>query len=207
MSNDKIWQEYIEKNVDKFISSLKSDDFISGEKEIINDEDIDFSAPKKTYDCLRKIITQDAIKKLQNRFRAHKHRENRGIKNLQLKSHSLSMLDKFKAQVGADTLEEAIDFLLSPDYRDYKHDVDQAKQQLGDENFESTDLMVVNFTKRLQNYDRERLSSIIALAFNEGWRAAKQTKKRTGKPREEALSQSDLYTSVVKLIARNNDAD
>ena len=32
----------------------------------------------------RKIITQDAIKKLQNRFRAHKHRENRGIKNLQL---------------------------------------------------------------------------------------------------------------------------
>ena len=117
------------------------------------------------------------------------------------------MLDKFKAQVGADTLEEAIDFLLSPDYRDYKHDVDQAKQQLGDENFESTDLMVVNFTKRLQNYDRERLSSIIALAFNEGWRAAKQTKKRTGKPREEALSQSDLYTSVVKLIARNNDAD
>ena len=207
MSNDKIWQEYIEKNFDKFISSLKSDDFISGEKEFINRKNIDISAPQNTYDSLRELITQDAIKKLQNRFRAHKHRENRGIKNLQLKSHSLSMLDKFKAQVGADTLEEAIDFLLSPDYRDYKHDVDQAKQQLGDENFESTDLMVVNFTKRLQNYDRERLSSIIALAFNEGWRAAKQTKKRTGKPREEALSQSDLYTSVVKLIARNNDAD
>ena len=37
MSNDKIWQEYIEKNFDKFISSLKSDDFISGKKEIINE--------------------------------------------------------------------------------------------------------------------------------------------------------------------------
>ena len=135
MSNDKIWQEYIEKNFDKFISSLKSDDFISGKKEIINDKDIDFLETKKTYDCLRKIITQDAIKKLQNRFRAHKHRENRGIKNLQLKSHSLNMLDKFKAQVGADTLEEAIDFLLSPDYREYEHDVDLAKQRLGEGNF------------------------------------------------------------------------
>ena len=56
MSNDKIWQEYIEKNFDKFISSLKSDDFISGKKEIINDKDIDFLETKKTYDCLRKII-------------------------------------------------------------------------------------------------------------------------------------------------------
>ena len=207
MSNDKIWQEYIEKNFDKFISSLKSEDFISGEKEIINDEDIDFFEPKKTYDCLRKIITQDAIKKLQNRFRAHKHRENRGIKNLQLKSHSLNMLDKFKAQVGADTLEEAIDFLLSPDYREYEHDVDLAKQRLGEGNFDSTELMLDSFTKRLKNYDRERLSLMIALAFNEGLRAAKQTKKRTGNPRQEALNQSDLYNSVVKLIAGSNNAD
>ena len=207
MSNDKVWQEYIEKNFDKFISSLKSDDFISGKKEIINDKDIDFLEPKKTYDCLRKIITQDAIKKLQNRFRAHKHREKRGIKNLQLKSHSLNMLDKFKAQVGADTLEEAIDFLLSPDYREYEHDVDLAKQRLGEGNFDSTELMLDSFTKRLKNYDRERLSLMIALAFNEGWRAAKQTKKRTGNPRQEALNQSDLYNSVVKLIARSNNVD
>lgn len=207
MSNDKIWQEYIEKNFDKFISSLKSDDFISGEKEFINRKNIDISAPQNTYDSLRELITQDAIKKLQNRFRAHKHREKRGIKNLQLKSHSLNMLDKFKAQVGADTLEEAIDFLLSPDYRDYEHDVDLAKQRLGEENFDSTELMLDSFTKRLKNYDRERLSLIIELAFNEGWRAAKQTKKRTGNPRQKALNQSDLYNSVVKLIARSTNAD
>ena len=117
------------------------------------------------------------------------------------------MLDKFKAQVGADTLEEAIDFLLSPDYREYEHDVDLAKQRLGEGNFDSTELMLDSFTKRLKNYDRERLSLMIALAFNEGWRAAKQTKKRTGNPRQEALNQSDLYNSVVKLIAGSNNAD
>ncbi|GFD68576.1 hypothetical protein [Alteromonas sp. KUL106] len=200
MIKDKIWHEYMEKNFDKFISSLRNNDFISGEKEIINDSEVDFSEPKITYDCLRKIITQEAIKKLQNRFRAHKHRKNRGIKNLQLKSHSLKMLNKFKAQVGAETLEEAIDFLLSPDYRDYEHDVDQAKQRLGDEKFDSTELMFDSFIKRLKNYDRERLSLIIELAFNEGWRAAKKTKRRTGDPQKEALNKFDLYNRVINLI-------
>lgn len=207
MSKDKLWQEYIEKHFDKFALSLKDDDFISGEKEIISHKDIGFSSPKITYDFLRKLITQDAIKTLQNRFRAHKHRENRGIKNLQLKSHSINMLGKFKAQVGADSLEEALDFLLSPDYRDYKHDVEQAKQRLGGEHFDSTELMIDSFTKRLNNYDRERLSLIIELAFNEGWKAAKKSKKRTGNPRQEALNQSDLYNSVMRLTTRSDNAD
>jgi pyruvate-formate lyase len=200
VSKDQIWQDYMRKNFDKFISSLKNDDFLSREKETINPQDVDFSKPKSTYEYLRKIITQEAIKRLQNRFRAHKYRENRGIRNLQLKSHSLEMLDKFKAQVGADTLEEAIDFLLSPDYSDYGHDVDQAKQQLGNEKFNSTELMLNSFTKRLKKYDRERLSLIIELAFYEGWKAAKQTKKRTGNPQKEALEKFELYKNVVELI-------
>jgi len=101
-------------------------------------------------------------------------------------------------------LEEAIDFLLSPDYRDYEHDVDLAKQRLGEGNFGSTELMLDSFTKRLKNYDRERLSLIIELAFNEGWRAAKQTNKRTGNPRQEALSKSDIFNTVVNLTARGD---
>lgn len=200
MSKDKLWQEYIEKHFDKFVLSLKDDDFISGEKEIISHKDIEFSSPKITYDFLRKLITQDAIKKLQNRFRAHKHRENRGIKNLQLKSHSINMLSKFKAQVGADSLEEALDFLLSPDYRDYKHDVEQAKQRLGGEHFDSAELMINSFTKRLNNYDRERLSLIIELVFNQGWKAAKLSKKRTGTPCNDALKKLDLYNNVLRIV-------
>jgi len=207
VSRDIVWQEYMEKNFEKFIHSLKVDDFITGEKEIIHLSEVDIFSPKNTYDYLRKIITQEAIKKLQNRFRAHKHRERRGIKNLQLKSHSLKMLDKFKVQVGAETLEEAIDFLLSPDYNDYEFDVEQAKQRLGEESFVSTDIMLDSFTKRLKNYDRERLLLIIELAFNGGWSAAKATKKRTGNPRQEALEKSDLYTHVLTLTAGRNDGD
>lgn len=197
----------MERHFDKFVSSLKDEDFISGHKENVSQENIDFSSPKETYDSLRKIVAQSAITRLQNRFRAHKHREKRGIKNLQLKSHSLQMLDKFKAQVGADTLEEAIDFLLSPDYRDYEHDVDLAKQRLGEGSFDSTELMLDSFAKRLKNYDRERLSLIIELAFNEGWRAAKQSKKRTGNPRNDALKNCDLYNSILRLTTRSDDAD
>jgi hypothetical protein len=196
VNTDKIWQDYASRNFEKFVSSLKNDDFISGEKEIISFNDVDFSEPKKTYKYLRKIITKSAIKRLQNRFRAHKHRENRGIKNLQLKSHSLDMLNTFKAHVGADTLEEALDFLLSPDYREYEHDVEVAKERLSSENFSSSELMIASFMKRLKNYDRERLSLIVELAFNEGWAAAKKSKKRTGNPCKEALNNSALNSIV-----------
>lgn len=207
MSRDIVWQEYMEKNFEKFIHSLKVDDFITGEKEIIHLSEVDIFSPKNTYDYLRKIITQEAIKKLQNRFRAHKHRERRGIKNLQLKSHSLKMLDKFKVQVGAETLEEAIDFLLSPDYRDYESDVKSAKEFVARESFCTTDVMIEGFASRLKNYDRERLLLIIELAFNEGWKLAKQSRKRTGNPKKEALEASDMFRAVQILVDTGSNGD
>ncbi|AMJ76700.1 hypothetical protein [Alteromonas stellipolaris] len=207
MKEDKIWQDYLFKNLDKFLNGLTENDFIDGEKLNSSDIEIDKSIPKNTYISLRKYINQDAIKSLQNRFRAHKHRQKTGIKNIQLKENYLIMLEKFKNLVGAETLEETIDFLLSPDYRDYEHDVNQAKAQLAENSFSGTEVMTENFAKRLKNYDRERLSLIIEMAFNEGWRSAKQSKKRTGNPRKEALSQSDLYNDVVKLITKGNDGD
>jgi hypothetical protein len=207
VKEDKIWQDYLFKNLDKFLNGLTENDFIDGEKLNSSDFEIDKSIPKNTYISLRKYINQDAIKSLQNRFRAHKHRQKTGIKNIQLKENYLIMLEKFKNLVGAETLEETIDFLLSPDYRDYEHDVNQAKAQLAEDSFSGTEVMTENFAKRLKNYDRERLSLIIEMAFNEGWRSAKQSKKRTGNPRKEALSQSDLYNDVVKLITKGNDGD
>ena len=207
MKEDKIWQDYLSKNLDKFLNGLTENDFIVGEKLNSSDIEIDKSIPKNTYISLRKYINQEAIKSLQNRFRAHKHRQKTGIKNIQLKETYLTMLEKFKISVGAETLEEALDFLLSPDYRDYEHDVNQAKAQLAEDSFNGTEVMIDSFAKRLKNHDRERLSLIIELAFNEGWGSAKQSKKRTGNPRKEALSQSDLYNSVVNLIARGNNGD
>ncbi|MFY0667645.1 MAG: hypothetical protein JXQ95_06420 [Alteromonas stellipolaris] len=200
MKEDKIWQDYLSKNLDKFLNGLTENDFIDGEKLNSSDIEIDKTIPKNTYISLRKYINQEAIKILQNRFRAHKHRQKTGIKNIQLKETYLTMLEKFKISVGAETLEEALDFLLSPDYRDYEHDVNQAKAQLAEDSFSGTEVMTESFAKRLKNYDRERLSLIIEMAFNEGWRSAKESKKRTGNPRKEALGQSDLYNSVRSLI-------
>lgn len=200
MVPDNTWHEYMHNNFDKFFSSLSNDDFISGEKKAIDEGEIDFSEPKKTYESLRKLINQNAIKRLQNRYRAHKHRKAKGIKNLQLKERSLIMLERFKGLVGADTLEEAIDFLLSPDYQEYKHDVEYAKERLSDDHFNDGDTLAESFAKRLKNYDRERLLLIIKQAFNEGWVTAKQTKKRTGSAQEDALSRFDIYNSVHKTI-------
>ena len=207
MKEDKIWQDYLSKNLDKFLNGLTENDFIGGEKLNSSDIEIDKTIPKNTYISLRKYINQEAIKSLQNRFRAHKHRQKTGIKNIQLKETYLTMLEKFKFSVGAETLEEALDFLLSPDYRDYEHDVNQAKAQLAEDSFSGTEVMTESFVKRLKHYDRERLSLIIEMAFNEGWRSAKQSKKRTGNPRKESLEQYDLYNDVVKLISKGSDGD
>ena len=97
-------------------------------------------------------------------------------------------------------MEEALDFLLSPDYRDYEYDVEQAKEKLANNDFNSTEVIIQSFAKRLKNYDRERLSLIVELAFNEGWESAK---KRTGSPRKEALNQSDLYNRLLPLLGEN----
>ena len=75
-------------------------------------------------------------------------------------------------------MEEALDFLLSPDYRDYEYDVEQAKEKLANDNFNSTEVIIRSLAKRLKNYDRERLSLIVELAFNEGWESAKKSNSR-----------------------------
>jgi len=203
VKEEPIWNDWLSKNIEKFINGLTKNDFINGEILNYSDIEIDRSTPKNTYTSLRNYINQDAIKSLQNRFRAHKHRQKTGIKNLQLKESYLSLLDKFKNLVGAETLEEALDFLLSPDYRDYEYDVEQAKEKLASDNFNSTEVMIESFAKRLKNYDRERLLLIVELAFNEGWESAKKSKRRTGSPRKEAFNQSDLYNRLLPLLGEN----
>ncbi|TKB03397.1 hypothetical protein E5672_10175 [Alteromonas portus] len=100
-------------------------------------------------------------------------------------------------------MEEALDFLLSPNCRDYEYDVEQAKEKLANDNFNSTEVIIQSFAKRFKNYDRERLLLIVELAFNEGWESAKKSKKRTGSPRKEALNQSDLYNRLLPLPGEN----
>lgn len=203
LKTDELWKDYINKNFDKYLTSLKDEEFVHGRREKISASEIASLDPKMAYDLLRKKITQVAITKLQNRFRAFKHREKRDVKNIQLKSHYLHLLSQFKDLVGAGTLEEALDFLLSPDYRDYKSDVSHSIDELANGSFETDDAMAEYFACRLKNYDRERLLLIIEQAFYEGWTCAKKSKKRSGNPRKERLHDFELYNSVLKQIAKN----
>jgi hypothetical protein len=159
-------------------------------------------SPRHTYNDLRKFINQSAVSRLQNRFRAHKYREKTGLKNIQLKQSYLSMLDQFKDKVGAETLEEAIDFLLSPDYREYSHDVKTAKEAMGEGNYASDDLMLSGFVSRLTNYDRQRVALLIEHTFKSGWDAAKATRKKSVVARTEALEQLPTYKNVNMQITK-----
>lgn len=207
MKEDKIWQDYLSKHFEKFINGLTENDFIDGKKLNSSDIEIDKSIPKNTYISLRKYINQDAIKSLQNRFRAHKHRQKTGIKNLQLKESYISMLDQFKDLVGADSLEETLDFLLSPDYRDYSNEVTDAKLKIAERSFTDDNVMLVGLVSRLENYDRERVALMIEQSFISGWNAAKRSKKRTGNPRQEALNEFELYTQASAYVRGQDEGE
>lgn len=207
MKEDKIWQDYLSKHFEKFLNGLTEKDFNDGKKLNSSDIEIDKSIPKNTYISLRKYINQDAIKSLQNRFRAHKHRQKTGIKNIQLKESYLSMLDRFKVKVAAETLEEAIDFLLSSDYTEYRDDVKAAKEAVGEGAYTSDELMLSGFVSRLNNYDRQRVSLLIEHVFKSGWDAAKATRKRSVEARTEALEQLPAYKNVNMQITKPNDEE
>ena len=110
------------------------------------------------------------------------------------------MLDRFKDQVGATSYEEAIDFLLSPDYKEYHSEVKMAKDVVGDLDFKGDELFLSGFVSRLSKHDRQRIALIIEKTHLSAWRAAKKTKKRTGDPQRVALENFNLYKDTLAYL-------
>ena len=199
MSDNTLWHNYITQNFHRYISTVENSEWKGDSPADIDIEKVRGQEPKLAYAYLRQFIHDTAIKRLQNRFRAHKHRETTGLKNIQLKEHYLRMLDRFKDQVGAVSYEEALDFLLSPDYREYQAEVNTAKNVIGGAEYDSDELFLNGFMSRLTKYDRQRVALAIEKTYFSAWRTAKQTKKRTGDPIGEAINSFTLYQVVKKF--------
>ena len=199
MSDNTLWHDYITQNFHRYISTVENSEWKGDSPAEIDIEKVRGQAPKLAYAYLRQFMHNTAIKRLQNRFRAHKHRETTGLKNIQLKEHYLRMLDRFKDQVGAASYEEALDFLLSPDYREYQAEVNTAKNVIGGAEYDSDELFLNGFMSRLTKYDRQRVALAIEKTYFSAWRTAKQTKKRTGDPIGEAINSFTLYQVVKKF--------
>ena len=200
MSDNTLWHDYITQNFHRYISTVENSEWKDDSPADIDIEKVRGQEPKLAYAYLRQFMQDTAIKRLQNRFRAHKHRETTGLKNIQLKEHYLRMLDRFKDQVGASSYEEALDFLLSPDYQDYQTDVTAAKKVVGALEFNSDELFLDGFMSRLTKYDRQRVALAIEKTYISAWRTAKQSKKRTGDPIGEAINNFTLYQVVKQFL-------
>lgn len=199
MSNNTLWHDYITQNFHRYISTVENSEWKGDSPAEIDIDKVRGQEPKLAYAYLRQFMQDTAIKRLQNRFRAHKHRETTGLKNIQLKEHYLRMLDRFKDQVGAASYEEALDFLLSPDYREYQAEVNTAKNVIGGAVYDSDELFLNGFMSRLTKYDRQRVALTIERTYFSAWRAAKSSRKRAGDPIGEAISNFTLYQVVKKF--------
>ncbi|WP_018984944.1 hypothetical protein [Salinimonas chungwhensis] len=196
MSDNTLWHDYITQNFHRYISTVENSEWKGNSPADIDIEQVRGQEPKLAYAYLREFMQDSAIKRLQNRFRAHKHREITGLKNIQLKEHYLRMLDRFKDQVGAASYEEALDFLLSPDYQDYQADVNAAKEKVGAAEYNSDELFLSGFMSRLTKYDRQRVALAIEKTYFSAWRTAKQSKKRTGDPKREYLNEFCISQNI-----------
>ena len=195
-----MWYEYVTNNFNRFISTVEKTEWKADTIPALDIDSVRGNPPKAAYNYLREFMHDSAIKRLQNRYRAHKHREKTGIKNIQLKEEYLKMLDRFKDQVGATSYEEAIDFLLSPDYKEYQSEVKMAKDVVGDLDFKGDEFFLSGFVSRLSKHDRQRVALVIEKTHLSAWRAAKKTKKRTGHPQQEALENFTLYKDILAFF-------
>ena len=131
MKNSTDWNDYAKRTLLKFLNSLGADEINEVELCKVDVEKLAEGSQQDAYDTLRKCISDKSLRRYQNRYRQHKHREQNAISNLQLKESSLRRLKVFQEKISADSLDEAIDFLLSPEYADYKIEVDVIKKSDG----------------------------------------------------------------------------
>ena len=205
MKNQKDWKEYALKTLPRFISSLPKEEVNWDELERVSIKAICQMSQKEAYDALRKCITGSQVSKFQNNFRQHQYRKKNKTTTLPLKSSSLKRLQDFQQRVGADSIDEAIDFLLSPEYDDYRTDVEVAKYMMAKEEFGQKDSFYRTLFRWLPKYELGRIELIIESVFRDAWKKAKASRKKTGNPVKEALEENEINKELATWLNQKND--
>jgi hypothetical protein len=205
MKNEKDWKEYASKTLPRFISSLSKDEVNWDELESVSIEAICRMSQKEAYDALRKCLTGKQVTKYQNNFRQHQYRKKNDTTTLPLKASSLKRLQDFQNRVGADSIDEAIEFLLSPEYEDYRTDVEVAKYMMAKQSFDRKDTFFKALFRWLPQYELGRIELIIESVFRDGWKKAKASRKKTGNPIKEALEENEIKKELATWLTQKND--
>lgn len=198
MSKDTEWKNYATKTLTRFLASIPKEEINLAEYEKINTDEICQMSQSDAYKTLRSCISTKQVSKYQNNFHQHQYRKKNETTTLPLKAQSLKRLQAFQHQMAADSIDEAIEFLLSPEYEDYRADVEIAKYMMAKQGFEQKDSFYKTLFKWLPKYELGRIELIIESVFQDGWKKAKASRKRTGNPMNEALDENTIYQEIKK---------
>ena len=104
MKNSTDWNDYAKRTLLKFLNSLGADEINEVELCKVDVEKLAEGSQQDAYDTLRKCISDKSLRRYQNRYRQHKHREQNAISNLQLKESSLRRLKVFQEKINKEPL-------------------------------------------------------------------------------------------------------
>ena len=197
-SNDQFWLEFVKQHLENYVNSVDQVDKKPGAAELINDINyVGNMPPREAVKYLRTYLSDEAVKRFSERFRADKYRKKNKKKTLQINSLTHHKIMDFRDIIEADTVDEALDMLFS---KKYNQEVDAAQDVFSERVYDEDDAFIGRLANRLKPNDRQRLLLIVEQAFRDGWKAAKSSRQRKGSPATEALEANEQYITVKKMV-------
>lgn len=205
---DALWTQYLSKHLKKFLSAIPNSEYCI-ESTMLSDIEIEgwySKAPKDLYRVLRIWIPQKYVKKFQNRYRAHKHRDVRNIEQFEISAKSKAILDRYKDKIEAGSLDEAIERCFAINYNTkLDFESEHAKAHVANRAEFSNTVFFSDLVERLTRSDCQKLALIIERSFKAGWQAAKTSRVKNGDPKQDAFEQFDYKIILSKFT--NIDVD
>ncbi|BBO30071.1 hypothetical protein AltI4_44590 (plasmid) [Alteromonas sp. I4] len=203
-----LWSVYLSKHLKKFLSAVPESDYHPDAAPLTDDKIESWFnlQPKDLYKTLRIWIPQRYVKQFQNRYRAYKHREVRNIKVFDISAKSKAILERYRDEIEANSLDEAIERCFSVNYRTRENDPEStvAKSAIANTIMFGNDVYFDDLMQRLSNNDRQKLALIIERSFKAGWNAAKANRVRKGDPKQQALDEFDLMQKLTAFLPAEN---
>lgn len=205
-----LWSQYLAKHLKNFLRTIPQSEYHIKNAYLSNEEIEGWCSMSQDelYKTLRTWIPQTYVKKLQNRYRAHKHRNVRKIQQFEISAKSKAILESYKDRIEAETLDEAIERCFSIDYQSWRdHETEHAKMKIANDAAFSNEVFFNDLLERMTSNDRKKIALIIEQSFIGGWNAAKKSRVRKGDPRQDALDKFEYIELIQQYLSLDDLSD
>lgn len=176
--SDKMWQEFVSSGLVE--KGLRPGDYIESSVTVCN---YSSDSPKEAFTSLKQILTPDAYKRLNGRWRKYKYSVRNKVTTLTVRQETMEKLKAVAKQsgLGSESYDLILEYLLDP-----AEDMGRAKSLVDDTGYKSglnanLTAYLLNAKLRFRRATWENMLTVIRFAFESGWCSCKKThsKKRT----------------------------